>query len=75
MSFLSKLFGRGDSAEATITEDRECVHTSLAPGWDNPDDIGTEAKASHFTCGACGATFTPAETAALRATEKERISH
>jgi hypothetical protein len=73
MSFLSKLFGRGE-AETAVLEGRECVHVSLAPGWDNADDMGVEAKASHFVCGTCGTRFTPAEAAVLRDTEKERVT-
>jgi hypothetical protein len=73
MSFLNKLFGRSE-AESVAVETRECLHTTLSAGWDNPDDMGVEAKASHFVCGTCGANFTPAEAAALRATEAERIA-
>jgi len=73
MSFLSKLFGRGET-DTTSDGPRECTHTSLAPGWENADDIGVEAKASHFTCGSCAASFTPAEAAHLRETEKERVT-
>jgi hypothetical protein len=73
LSFLNKLFGRSAVAEAP-EEERECVHTSLSAGWENPDDMGVEAKASHFTCGACGSVFTPLEAARLRATEAERIT-
>jgi hypothetical protein len=73
VSFLNRLFGRTAVAEAP-EDARECVHTSLSAGWDNADDMGVEAKASHFTCGSCGAVFTPVETAHLRATEAERIA-
>jgi hypothetical protein len=73
LSFLNKLFGRTAVAEAP-EEVRECVHTSLSAAWDNPEDMGVEAKASHFTCGACGSVFTPAEAAHLRETEAERIT-
>jgi hypothetical protein len=73
LSFLNKLFGRTAVAEAP-EEERECVHISLSAGWDKADDMGVEAKASHFTCGSCAAVFTPAEAAHLRATEAERIA-
>ena len=79
MGFLDKLFKRGEASEAAgihadvPAERDECPHTNLVPKWDEADDIGHENKASHFDCGTCGATFTPAEAKELRETEAERI--
>jgi hypothetical protein len=60
-------------AEAADAPSSGCPHVALVPAWDGPADIGIEAKASSFSCGACGATFTPEEARELRATEAERI--
>lgn len=79
MGLLDKLFKRGGASEAegihaeVPIEREECPHTNLVPKWDEPDDIGHEDRASHFDCGTCGATFTPAEAQELRETEAERI--
>ena len=79
MGFLDKIFKRGSAAAAeglhadVPVEERECPHTNLIPGWDEPDDIGHEDKATRFACSACGGAFTPDEARELRETEAERI--
>ena len=77
MGLLAKLFGRKAAAEALGPQTTEpvCLHTSAAPQWDSPADMGQEERATRFVCATCGATFTPAEFAALRASEAERLRH
>ena len=74
MGLLDKLFGR-KTAATPEPEPAEvvCLHTSTAPQWDSPDDMGREDRASRFVCAACGTSFTPDEHAALRATEGDRV--
>lgn len=50
-----------------------CPHTALAARWDSAGDIGDESKATSFSCGACGATFTHEVAEQLRADEAERL--
>lgn len=75
MSIINRLFGRGSTAEAEApaADASHCPHVSLAPGWDNPADIGKEAKATHFTCNTCSADFSADEARALRETEAQRL--
>lgn len=80
MGILDRIFNRGESAtkeppEAEETSNRECLHVSLMPYWDEPGDMGDESKASRFECASCGSTFTPAEAEHLRATEAQRVRH
>ena len=77
-SRLRSLFGRRKEepvAEAPEDTTISCPHTALIPRWDNPEDMGKEDRASRFYCEACGQTFSPEETQALRATEAERLKH
>ena len=77
MSFLSKLFGKGDTAtlerEEAITI--TCPHTTLTPSWDSVADMGNEEKVTGYACQACGEHFTPSEGRALKASEAERVSN
>ena len=50
-----------------------CEHITLIPKWDSVDSIGHDDEVSSFRCDTCGAEFTPAEGARLRATEAARI--
>jgi hypothetical protein len=52
----------------------ECPHVALVPRWDEPDDIGIEARASSYLCQSCGETFTPSQVRSLRASELARLS-
>ena len=75
MPNLRNLFGSKPSP-ATIerhTEKTVCLHTSVAPQWSSAGDMGHEDRASSFLCGSCGQVFTPAEFAAMRSTEAERV--
>ena len=49
-----------------------CVHGVLVARWEQLDDIGIEARASGYTCEACGAAFTPWEARRLREDELAR---
>lgn len=82
MRLIDRLFrrsGDGTSADATsadalgIPTTTECPHTTLTARWDSVEDMGKEGKASSFTCTACNQSFSPDETAELRATESERL--
>ena len=39
--------------------DRACMHGSLTPRWESPDDDGDNAKATEFICDSCGTHFSP----------------
>jgi hypothetical protein len=70
MGLLTKLFGeRKDS----LVVEAECRHGHLLPRWDSAEDIGHEARASHFMCESCGETFSPAEAETLRAAAIARL--
>ena len=75
MGLFTKLFGRKEEAAPAEKETTEiaCLHTSTAPQWDSPEDMGHEDRASRFVCGACGETFTPSQFEVLRATEGDRV--
>lgn len=74
MSIFDRLFKRGGGAVAERPDEaRECLHASLAPGWENPDDMGVEAKADYFTCTSCGGRFSPEEAKQLRESESARV--
>ena len=68
------LFGGGKKKGSAATiEVPECPHAALVPRWENVQDMGQEAKASHFLCDACHKEFTPAEAAELREGVKDRL--
>ncbi len=74
MGFLSKVFGKSDTA----TLDREpeavtCPHTSLTARWDSVEDMGNEDRVTGYECQSCGEHFTSAEGAELRRSEAERV--
>ena len=75
MGLFTKLFGRKQAPTPfeEATTEVVCLHTSTAPQWDSPGDMGHEDRASRFVCAACGETFTPSQFEALRATEGERV--
>jgi hypothetical protein len=74
LGFLDKLRGRKSTQEAPVAKEASpCLHIALAPRWDDPADMGVEAKVSAWTCGACNETFTPAQAQELRASEAERL--
>ena len=77
MGLLDRLFRRPSEASPAATETAatsvKCPHVTRVARWDSVDDMGKEDRASSFTCTACNGTFTPEETAALRADEAERI--
>lgn len=75
MGILDRLFKRGGGASVADSpeETRECLHVALAPGWENPDDMGVEDKANYFTCTTCGQRFTPTEAAELRQSQSDRM--
>ena len=74
MAFLRRLFGGSRAAEAEPhVEEPSCAHTMLTARWENPNDMGNEAKASGFTCAACGATFSPDEAARIRASRPQGL--
>ena len=50
-----------------------CLHAVLVPRWDSAQDIGHDDRASYFMCDACKTQFSPAEAAALREQEAERL--
>lgn len=73
MGFLSKLTGK-KSEPTTMTKDElTCLHVAMTPRWDSLADMGNEAKASRWTCDACGQDFTPEDAQQLRATEAARL--
>lgn len=58
-------FGR--SATATVeTEEYSCPHLMLSPTWDNPNDMGIEARATGYRCYACSESLTLDEAAEAR---------
>ena len=74
MASLRRLFGRSRPAEAEPrVEAPSCTHLVLPPRWESAEDIGNEAKASGFTCAACGATFSPEEAARMRASSAQGL--
>lgn len=74
MAFLRRLFGGSRAAEAEPrVAEPPCTHTMLTARWESAQDMGNEAKASGFTCSACGATFSPEEAARVRASGAERL--
>ena len=74
MGFFKKLFGgKAEPAASAEVENPTCLHVALVPRWDNPADIGSENKASGFTCDACHRSFTGEEGLALRAGEAARL--
>ena len=74
MAFFRRLFGGSRAAEAEPhVAEPSCAHTMLTARWENPNDMGNEAKASSFTCSACGATFSPEEAARIRASGAPRL--
>ncbi len=74
MGFLKNLFGGNRAASESLkVEKPPCLHVTLVPKWDNVADMGSEDKASGFTCDACRQTFTGEEGRALRATEATRL--
>ena len=52
-----------------------CLHVSLVPKWDDPNDMGRDDKASGFTCEGCKQFFTREAGLALRASGAERLRH
>ena len=76
MGFLDKLRVHKSTPAAPEAADAlPCVHVALSPRWDDLADMGVEAKASAWTCGACNETFTPAQANELRASEAERLKN
>ena len=74
MAFLRRLIGRSRAAEAEPhVAEPSCAHTMLTARWENAQDMGNEAKASSFTCSACGATFSPEEAARVRTSGAPRL--
>jgi hypothetical protein len=76
MGLLDRLFGSSRGTEVAETKPpvaHGCPHTFMAPVWDSADDMGSEEKASSFTCTVCSERFSPAEAAELRASEAERL--
>ncbi len=77
MSFLNKLFGKGE----TETMEREpettatCLHTTLTPSWDSVADMGNEDKVTGWHCEGCDQRFSPEEGRALRRSEADRVQH
>lgn len=68
-----KLFKRHESRSPIAPDTETCHHLVLSPAWDNLDDMGSEERASRFTCMSCQAEFSPGEAAEMRATEARRI--
>ncbi len=66
MSWLTRVFRRGDSEEAV--QQASCAHANLTARWDDPQDVGSEEKASGYSCIACGETFTREEAQAMGGT-------
>lgn len=66
--------GRNKQAEATGTTTLPpCPHMALLPHWDRVEDMGRDELATSFRCESCHTQFAPAEAAALRAAEVERL--
>jgi len=76
MKLLDRILHRDtvpDSSPVESPTERGCQHVALAARWDDPADIGVEARASSYVCGACGGTFSAEEGRMLRETEAERL--
>ncbi len=56
-----------------VTDPATCVHSALVPHWDAAADIGHNDRVAFFRCDTCHSNFTPAEGAALRTSEAQRI--
>ena len=66
------LFG-GKKKAAAVIEKPPCVHAALVARWSEAQDIGIEAKATHYICDACQKDFTPDEAKELRSSIKDRL--
>ncbi|MDP9238009.1 MAG: hypothetical protein M3P30_11550 [Chloroflexota bacterium] len=77
MSWWNKLRGRSSSTadKAPADDVPVCAHVTLVARWDAAADMGDDAKASSWTCDACGTSFSPGEAETLRATEAERLKN
>jgi hypothetical protein len=76
MKLLDRILHRDnepDSDQPVTSTERGCQHLALIARWDDPADIGVEARASSYVCGTCEATFSAEEGRMLRETEAERI--
>ena len=77
MGWLERFRGRPSSEvqkpAAVPAETAACAHVTLVARWDSTADMGNDDKASGWVCDACGASFTPSEAQALRASEAERV--
>ncbi len=73
MSFLKKLLRRQEPLAPPERPQGLCLHVTLVPRWDTPEDMGNEARTSRFVCSACSTSFNPEEARGLRASEAERL--
>ena len=73
MAFLRRLFGGRAAETEPPAEQPSCAHTMLTARWESANDMGNEAKASSFTCSACGATLSPEEAARVRASRAQGL--
>ena len=73
MGFLDRLFGRKETTTAVKepVPDVECPHASMAPHWDQPEDLGKHEAISSYVCEACGKSFSRQEGERLMAAAAE----
>jgi hypothetical protein len=67
MAWIGRLRRRlsGDQRTSKAEQSR-CHHRVLVPCWENPADLGIEARATDYRCDACGASFNPVHAYLLR---------
>ena len=66
MGLLDRIFGGKQASVVPAIEAPPCPHSVLLPRWDSAADIGSEDRASSFSCEACSESFTPQETREIR---------
>ncbi len=74
MKFLNRLFHRREASppEEEMAE-RDCPHVALVPLWGSAEDIGNNAKVSHYECESCKMTFSREDGERIRAQGAERL--
>jgi hypothetical protein len=67
IAWIARLRRRLSGDQGTSkAEQTRCHHRVLVPCWENPADLGIEARATDYRCDACGAIFNPVHAYLLR---------